>query len=224
MTKESLLSNDRDYHKITLSETNSFKKYLPSIQKALRDTKDHFIGKVKIYIYVVNDREICSLPITFQSRHFMHLCGVKYSTGPRGFIKDLERKKLNLQNLYLKEDGSTFQKLEVIDKINLLDTLDTAVSIGNSMARIHYNSLLRTKANILGIAVDNDSNGVNFPLSLLNLSVIDTLTSFKVVAILEENKSTHVKKCLQKDKNCNNKINEYIDQLLDVSQKMRRDI
>ncbi|KGO32402.1 hypothetical protein ACKP2L_00115 (plasmid) [Oenococcus alcoholitolerans] len=90
-----------------------------------------------------------------------------------------------------------------------------------ALAKIHYDNLLRTKPNVFGIAVATDDNGMNFPLSLLNISAKDTytLTSFKVFAILEENKSTHAKKCLLKDKNCNQKIDNYIDQLLDISQK-----
>lgn len=166
-----LLNNDHAYHKITISEINSFKKYIPNIQKAFSLTEKHFIGKVKTYVYIVNSREIRSLPITFQNKHFMHLCGVKYVRGSRGFVNDLRKKKLDLQNLYLKNDGSTFQKLEVIDKIDLLDSLNTKVSIGNKMASIHYSNLLRTKSDILGIAVDTDNNGMNFPLSLLNLSI-----------------------------------------------------
>ncbi|UQB01698.1 PBECR4 domain-containing protein [Pediococcus pentosaceus] len=218
---QKLLDNDPDYHKITSSELISFKTYLPKIQNSFSIIKKHFIGKIKTYIYAVNNREIRSLPVTIQNRHFMHLCGVKYTKGASGFVKDLKNNRLNLNELYLKEDGSTFQKLEVIDKINLLDTLETTVSIGNNMARIHYDNLLRTKANILGIVVDTDDNGINFPLSLLNISATDlhTLTRFKVFAILEENKSTHVKRCLLKDKSCTKKLNEYIDQLLNVPKK-----
>lgn len=214
-----LLNKDHAYHKITISEINSFKKYVPNIQKAFSLTKKHFIGKVKTYVYVVNSREIRSLPITFQNKHFMHLCGVKYVRGSRGFVNDLRKKKLDLQNLYLKNDGSTFQKLEVIDKIDLLDSLSTKVSIGNKMASIHYSNLLRTKSDILGIAVDTDNNGMNSPLSLLNLSIKDshTLTSFKVVAILEENKTTHVKRCSQIEEHCSEKVKVEIAKLISIS-------
>lgn len=216
MNHESL-DNNLDYHKITASELISFKTYLPKIKNSFSLIKKHFIGKTKTYIYVVNNRKICSLPITFQNRHFMHLCGVKYIKGASGFVKDLKKNRLKLDGLYLKEDGSTFQKLEVIDKIDLLDTLGTTVSIGNNIARIHYDNLLRTKTNILGIAVDTDKYGMHFPLSLLNISVEDThtLTSFSVVAILEESQRTHVKKCLLKQRNCPRKLNEYIEKLLD---------
>lgn len=149
----------------------------------------------------------------------MHLCGVKYVRGSRGFVNDLRKKKLDLQNLYLKNDGSTFQTLEVIDKIDLLDSLSTKVSIGNKMASIHYSNLLRTKSDILGIAVDTDNNGMNSPLSLLNLSIKDshTLTSFKVVAILEENKTTHVKRCSQIGEHCSEKVKVEIAKLISIS-------
>lgn len=58
---------------------------------------------------------------------------------------------------------------------------------------------------------------MHFPLSLLNISVEDThtLTSFSVVAILEESQRTHVKKCLLKQRNCPRKLNEHIEKLLD---------
>ncbi len=100
----------------------------------------------------------------------------------------------------------------------LSSPLSRAIS---ALAKIHYDNLLRTKPNVLGIAVATDDNGMNFPLSLLTISAKDTytLTSFKVFAILEENKSTHAKKCLLKGKFYNQKIDNYIGQLLDISQK-----
>lgn len=216
MNRQSL-DNNPNYHHITSSEIKAFNKYLPNVRKALDLTKKHFIGKMKTYVYVINNRDVQALSVLFQRKHFMHLCGVEYPTGANGFVSDLQRKKLKLQNLYIKEDGSTFQKLEVIDQIALLDTLDTKVSIGNKRVNIQYDNLLRTKANILGIAVKADNNGINFPLSLLNLSVAETFTSFKVVAILEENTSTHVKTCLQIEKDCTEKVKKEIDKLLDIN-------
>lgn len=144
----------------------------------------------------------------------MHLCGVKYDKGAKGFINDLKHNKLKLENLYLKEDGSTFQKLEVIDKIPLLNELGTMISIGNNMARIHYDNLLRTEANILGIAIDTDANGIHFPLSLLKISAKDahTLTSFEVIAILEEDQKTHIKKCLVKKEHCPARVIDCINE------------
>ncbi|QOP54209.1 hypothetical protein HCC75_12520 (plasmid) [Levilactobacillus brevis] len=101
---------------MTPSEINSFKSYLPSIQEAFLLTQKHFIGKIKTYVYVVNNRKICSLPITFQNKHFMHLCGVKYATGARGFIKDLKRKQLNFPNCQIK--CNTFDLFLVIGLVN----------------------------------------------------------------------------------------------------------
>ncbi|WEV37113.1 PBECR4 domain-containing protein [Lactobacillus sp. ESL0677] len=210
------LDDDYKYHRITPSELKSFKKYLPKIRQAYLQIKSQFIGKTKEYIYVVNNREIRSLVVTFKNSHFMHLCGVKYYHGAKGFIKDLRSNHLKLENLYVKEDGTTFQKLQVIDKVGLLDSLETKISIGNKLVKIHYDNLVRTKADIVGIAIDTDANGDHFPLSLLNLSVSDThtLTTFDVVAIIEENKITHLKSCLCKQKNCSQKINDYIDKRL----------
>lgn len=215
------LDNDQSFHRITPSEVRAFNNYLPSIEKALKLAKKHFIGKIKIYVYVVNNRDVCSLPVFFRNRHFMHLCGVKYVRGANAFARDVKAQRLRLQDLYIKEDGSTFQKLEVVDKIDLLDTLNTKVSIGSNGIKLHFDNLVRTKADVIGMAVKNDKSGENFPLSLLSLpaTALRRTTSFNVVAILEENPDTHKRRCAQIEENCTKKIKEEINSLLSVPKK-----
>lgn len=149
----------------------------------------------------------------------MHLCGVKYNNGgAQSFFKSLKNQELKLDKLLIKDDSSTFQKLDVIDNIDLLNGLNTKVSIGKSFAGIHYDNMIKSKKQCLGIAIDKDDNGIGYPLSLLNLSKRDTksLTSFDVVAILEENKLTHKKICLCKRSNCDTKIDKYIEEHLNA--------
>lgn len=193
-----------EYHKITPAEIKAFNARLPAIHIALNTMKKSFIGKKKLYLYVVGNKEIKLQELSFSNRHFMHLCGVKYSNGAKGFINDLNKKRLNLNLLSVKSDGTTFQKLQIIDQIDRLDSLQTQISIGNNMASIHYDSLLKTKERILGIAIKKDANDKYIPLSLLNLSVKDnkSLTSFEVIAILEENEATKERSCVKKREDC----------------------
>lgn len=208
--------NDENYHKINTSEIKTFNTYIPIIRESLKTIKTNFIGKKKTYVYVKNMRCIDSISVIFKNNNLMHLYGVKYKDGSKQFVYDIKHKKLNFHYLRVKDDGSTFQKLQVINQIDILNTLNTRISIGNNIANIHYDSLLRSREDILGIAIKNDENGNPYPLSLLNLSndITKTLTSFKVLAIIEEDVNTHICSCLQRKDNCPQKVNQWIEEFI----------
>lgn len=47
----------------------------------------------------------------------MHLCGLYYSRGAKNFFLDCLDKKLDVSSLLVKKDGTTIQKLAILNSV-----------------------------------------------------------------------------------------------------------
>lgn len=208
------------YHRPNTKEILKVKNNYLKIKMALEIIQTDFVARKKTYVYVTNDgRSIGSVELNLSKKNLMHLCGLKYDNGARQFYQGIKSDKLNWSKIWIKDDGTTFQKLAVIDNIDLLNGLNAKISIGkgNKFAVLQYNNLIRSGEDILALAITRDDNNEGIPISLLNLKMKTQrrigIPAFTVYAIIDENVTTHNKKLRIKN-GCSSKIKQYVDELL----------
>lgn len=212
--------NFKGYHKPDAVGLDKVKLNYSKIKQALTIIQTEFVSKKKTYIYIANNgRKIGSVELNLRKRNLMHLCGFKYENGARQFFQAINNNKLNWKKVWIKDDGSTFQKLAVIQKLNLLSGLDAEISIGrgNRAAILQYDNLLRSKEEILALAISYDDHGEGIPISLLNLNMKTKrkigIPAFPVYAVITENVVTH-KKQAKIRKNSPQKIRQLVESKL----------
>lgn len=74
-----------------------------------------------------------------------------------------------MENLLVKADGTTFQKLQVINLLPELSKLDLKITSAGKYLKLQYDHAIRTRRELMAIAFQFDTDGY-IPLSLLNLS------------------------------------------------------
>ncbi|WP_325064990.1 PBECR4 domain-containing protein [Paenilisteria weihenstephanensis] len=79
----------------------------------------HFVNKRVIYVYK-EKQTIKQFEIYMTATNFMHLCGVQYRHGAASFYNDITNKTLRLNDVILKKDGTTKQKLQVLPLLHEL--------------------------------------------------------------------------------------------------------
>lgn len=159
----------KEYHLANANEIIAIKAKINDVQNALTFYRNNLTGRTKIYVYLKDRTQITHLEITFANRNFMHLCGFKYLKGPKAFASDLKKNRLNIKLLAVKDDGSTFQKINIINSIKNFNTLNCKIDQRNPQSDINYSQLISSTNS--AIAVAQDENGNNFPLSFLNTTV-----------------------------------------------------
>ena len=208
------------YHKVLPNEYKRIVSYQMDIINAYDFFSKCYLRVKKHYIYTWNNRTCVPeiLTVNFKKRHFSHLCGIEYKNGATKFTQDIKKNKIDVKNIYIKNDGSTFQKLDLLANINILNTINTEISSSGMISNKHYDTIINDKRKTLGLVIKKDNNGSKIPISLLSISkdYFDHQTSFPVLAIIDEEKMTkeHSKTCICRRSNCPNKVNEFIDNLL----------
>lgn len=139
------------------------------------------------YYFYQKDGRIMSMQLKVKRENFMHLCGLSYRNGgAKRFWHDLKHNHLILENLQVKTDGTTFQKLQVISLLPELSKLDVKITSAGKYLKLQYDHAIRTKRELMAIAFQFDIDGY-VPVSLLNLS--DTKfrnnTIYGVLAIVD---------------------------------------
>ncbi|MBM1154228.1 hypothetical protein JQC73_15455, partial [Enterococcus durans] len=100
---------------MSIKETTQITRQLNAIYKAAHLLQEHFVDKKVSFV-----GEVSTVAIIFSTTNFMHLCGIDYRRGTHLFFQDALDRKINLQDIQIKTDGTTFQKLQVIGSLDLL--------------------------------------------------------------------------------------------------------
>jgi hypothetical protein len=116
----------------------------------------------------------------------MHLCGIEYRRGTQLFFQDALDKKIKLEDINIKVDGTTFLKLQVLGSIDLL--LDEKIAIVGQgiFSSLRYDAAIRTRRKILALSLMQEGS-TYVPISLLNLTQKELGPGQKVICILSEN-------------------------------------
>ena len=147
-------------------------------------------GRKLVYIYLKNNK-LCSLVFYITVYNLLHLTGLSYYNKfdkPGRFIKDLERKRINIDQLGEKPDGSTRLKLVVLPLLEYIVYPGVKVSDnrivldGHSFRSSLYvrKSLNMRSAIMLGEDCKNMSQRYLFPESLYNYESIGSETRKKI--------------------------------------------
>lgn len=171
------------YKKLNVNDLKKFEYNLEYIRNAAIFFKDHFISKEMIYS---TKKENTS--VIFKKGNFMHLCGIHYEDGANEFFNLALLKQIDLNKVYVKIDGTTFQKLSVLSAIDFLINPDITLSSGAIYLHLSFDKALRTKTKVFALTLINDDN-LFIPQSLLNLRFMnDFPKGNKIIGI----KSVHL--------------------------------
>ena len=112
--------------------------------------------------------ELETIAIYFSATNFMHLCGVKYEKGAASFFDDCLNHHLVLEDMMIKRDGTTFQKLQVLASIDELIGSHVYLTQAGRYLYLEFDYALRTKKQILALTLKDTSLKI-VPQSLLDL-------------------------------------------------------
>ncbi|MCQ9628664.1 MULTISPECIES: PBECR4 domain-containing protein [Pasteurellaceae] len=166
-----------------MKEQAKLGRYINLIEEAAKFFNDHFINK-KV-IYRTENQEIT---VIFKRTNFMHLCGIRYTDGAAKFFRAAISKKLDLSKMGVKDDGTTFLKLSLLQSVKFLLSAEISLADRAIYLHLHFDKALRTKKQIFALTLINDEH-IFVPQSLLNLKSMNEFPhGDKVISI----KSIHL--------------------------------
>ena len=151
------------FRTINTLENNRIVCIIPSLYKIAKYFKDNFFGK-KV-VYCTRNQKVS---VYFSESNFMHLCGLYYSRGAKNFFLDCLDKKLDVSSLLVKKDGTTFQKLAILNSVTELTSSHVRLTGSGRYLYLEFDYALRTKKQILALTLKDTSKKI-VPQSLLDL-------------------------------------------------------
>ena len=157
------MKKEEQFRTINTLENNRIVCIIPSLYKISKYFKDNFFGK-KV-VYCTRNQKVS---VYFSESNFMHLCGLYYSRGTKNFFLDCLDKKLDVSSLLVKKDGTTFQKLAILNSITELTSPHVCLTGSGRYLYLEFDYALRTRKQILALTLIDTSKKI-VPQSLLNL-------------------------------------------------------
>lgn len=157
------MKKEEQFRTINTLEYNRIVHSIPSLYKIAKYFKDNFFGK-KV-VYCTRNQKIS---VYFSESNFMHLCGLYYSRGAKNFFLDCLDKKLDVSSLLVKKDGTTFQKLAILNSVTELTSPHVRLTGSGRYLYLEFDYALRTKKQILALTLKDTSKKI-VPQSLLDL-------------------------------------------------------
>lgn len=157
------MNKKHNYRKLKAKEYTSIKRHIKDIYTAAQFYETVFINK-KVMFYTKNT----VITVTASTTNFMHLCGILYLRESRNFFKDVQDKKIDLSKILVKKDGTTFQKLQVLNSFPELISGNVRLTNHSHFLLLDYDYALRTSKQILALTLLNRNANV-IPQSILNL-------------------------------------------------------
>ena len=157
------MKKEEQFRTINTLENNRIVCIIPSLYKIAKYFKDNFFGK-KV-VYCTRNQKVS---VYFSESNFMHLCGLYYSRGAKNFFLDCLDKKLDVSSLLVKKDGTTFQKLAILNSVTELTSSHVRLTGSGRYLYLEFDYALRTKKQILALTLKDMSKKI-VPQSLLDL-------------------------------------------------------
>ena len=157
------MKKEEQFRTINTLENNRIVCIIPSLYKIAKYFKDNFFGK-KV-VYCTRNQKVS---VYFSESNFMHLCGLYYSRGAKNFFLDCLDKKLDVSSLLVKKDGTTFQKLAILNSVTELTSSHVRLTGSGRYLYLEFDYALRTKKQILALTLKDTSKKI-VPQSLLDL-------------------------------------------------------
>lgn len=153
-----------DYKRLSHNELIRLKRYVNIISNAAKFFERYFVNKAVYY-----QSEIETVSVYFSATNFMHLCGILYEKGAMSFYNDSLNHNIALQNVKIKHDGTTFQKLQVLNSIDELIGGHVHLTQSGKYLYLEFDYALRTKKQILALTLKHAHSNKIVLQSLLNL-------------------------------------------------------
>lgn len=157
------MKKEEQFRRINTLEYNKIVQSIPLLNKIANYFKDYFFGK-KV-VYCTSNQKVA---VYFSESNFMHLCGLYYSRGAKKFFLDCLDNKLKVSSVLVKKDGTTFQKLAILNSITELTSPHVRLTGSGRYLYLEFDYALRTKKQILALTLIDTSKKI-VPQSLLNL-------------------------------------------------------
>lgn len=157
------MTKSKDYRKPNYNEKRKIRNFMIPLQNAASFLKEHCIGKIMSY-----QTETKKVDIHFLPSNFMHLCGLEYQKGASSFFDDCLNKHIIIDDLNIKRDGTTMQKLQVLGSIQELLGKHVQLTGSGRYLYLEFDYALRTKKQILALTL-KDTPTKTIPQSLLDL-------------------------------------------------------
>ena len=157
------MKKEEQFRTINTLENNRIVCIIPSLYKIAKYFKDNFFGK-KV-VYCTRNQKVS---VYFSESNFMHLYGLYYSRGAKNFFLDCLDKKLDVSSLLVKKDGTTFQKLAILNSVTELTSSHVRLTGSGRYLYLEFDYALRTKKQILALTLKDTSKKI-VPQSLLDL-------------------------------------------------------
>ena len=157
------MKKEEQFRTINTLENNRIVCIIPSLYKIAKYFKDNFFGK-KV-VYCTRNQKVS---VYFSESNFMHLYGLYYSRGAKNFFLDCLDKKLDVSSLLVKKDGTTFQKLAILNSVTELTSSHVRLTGSGRYLYLEFDYALRTRKQILALTLIDTSKKI-VPQSLLNL-------------------------------------------------------
>lgn len=152
-----------EYKRPSSNEIIVLRRYFEKIFEASIFFNRYFKNKV---VYYATDNDM--IAIYFSTTNFMHLCGIGYCKGPASFFDDCLLRHLVVDDILIKRDGTTFQKLQVLSSIQELIGPRVQLTQSGRYLYLQFDYVLRTKKQILALTL-KDTHFKVVPQSLLDL-------------------------------------------------------
>lgn len=186
------------YKNLKAKDVANMKKYFSILHETAIYLKENLIGKTT---YILTQDTIIQL--NFMESNFMHLCGISYKGGSNKFFRACLEQKLEINNIKIKNDGTSFQKLRVINQIEEIFSKPSQLTTSFVSLKLKFDSSIKTKKQIASITMVN-TGGNYAPQSLLELkSIKDYPKGENVICIYTIDMTNKNKEIKFKDRNWN---------------------
>lgn len=170
------------FKKPTNSEFLRLQNELENMKSVLSVIQTHLINK---------DIVICTatkeVAFRIEQRNIPHLFGIYYKGGGKALWKDFKRNRLNIRVMQIKEDGTTFQKLNALRSFRDLFFKQSYLTGQGKYERLTFDSSIRTDKLLLAIGFKYSENDqIFYPNTVLNLKSKIIPKGEKVLAIYTE--------------------------------------
>lgn len=162
------------FHVATQEEIELLNNKVGDLLSTAKFYKENMSQGNVVYVFKQDDN-IKALRVKYGEENFSHLTGIKFDRkSAKGMLEDLVNEKTEQNAILVKNDGTTFQKLDVIQK--LPEVIDASIISLNDLdniqqaQKLRFSDALKTKDNSLLLALKDFEPEVYRPYSLINLS------------------------------------------------------
>ena len=139
---------NQGYKMPSFNEKINLKRYYQNLHEAATFFENYFVNRIVTY-YTLNRK----VNVYFSKSNFMHLCGIKYKSGSISFFNDCLYHNISVDEISIKNDGTTIQKLQVLGAISEIIGMYVRLTGKGQFLHLDFDYSLRTNKQILALTL-----------------------------------------------------------------------